>query len=105
MERLEKAYKDLYEDMSNQDARNEVQKIAFNVMSQSGSFNFPLGTQVGKLLHDYTRDAPKLNITVVRKHIDMLYVIFQKRIEGTDQEIAHEVINMLQTLIEKLGNV
>lgn len=105
MERMEKAYKDLKADLKNAEAKGEVQKIAFNVMSQSGSFNFPLGTQVGKLLHDYVRDTDPPNITVVRKHIDMLYVIFQKRIEGTDQEIAHEVITMLQTLIKKFEGV
>lgn len=105
MERMEKAYADLKADMNNLEAKNEVQKIAFNVMSQSGSFNFPLGTQVGKLMHDYVRDHEKSNITVIRKHIDMLYVIFQKRIEGTDQEIAHEVVTMLQTLIRKFKDM
>ena len=80
-----------------------MQQIAFNIMSQSGSFNFPLGTQVGKLLHDYMRDAKSPNLTVVRKHVDTLYVIFQKRMEGTDQAVHSEIIHTLTSLIKKLG--
>ncbi len=103
LDALEKAYAQLEKNQRDIGATVRIQQLAFNVMSQSGSFNFPLGSQVGKLLHDYVRDAQSANLLVIRKHIDTLYIIFEKRMEGEDQKVHSEVIAMLTSLIRKIG--
>lgn len=108
LQRMERAYDKLRETPTDSNYLKEIKDIAFAVMSQAGTFNFSLGTEVGKSLHDFVEDVQSVTpnvLTVIRKHIDTIYVIFHKRLEGKDTGMREEVIGSLGALISKIGNV
>lgn len=102
--RLEHAYEELRADPNNRDALEEISKLALTIKSQAGTFDYGFATLVGKSLYDFTEHlklVDPLVILVIRKHIDTLYVIFQKEIHGSGPEIGEEVLEGLELLIQK----
>ena len=103
---LEKAYAYLARDPSDVVAHAALLDVAYAIKSQAGIFGYGMGTEVAGMLIDYLRankalDAKKL--TVVRKHIDSIEVIFRQKIKENGERIGRELITSLKILIAKIG--
>ncbi|MEJ0009174.1 MAG: hypothetical protein WDN72_00665 [Alphaproteobacteria bacterium] len=58
------------------------------------------------MLVDYLTTHARLDasrLTVIRKHIDTISVIFRQQIKEAGQQIGRELVVSLQKLITKLG--
>lgn len=102
--RLEHLYDLLTTTPDDENALLELTKLALMIKSQAGTFGYDFATAVGKLLYDFTCELRGVNpvaLMVIRKHIDTLYVIFQKEIHGSGPEIGEEVLTGLKMLIDK----
>lgn len=103
---LELAYKLLYDDWGDEAARAQMMNAAYVIKSQAGIFGYDLGTQVAGSLVDYLENHPKLSrdhLTVLRKHIDTMAVIFHQKIKEAGRELGSELIDSLHKLVAKLG--
>lgn len=80
-----------------------VQDAALHIKSQGGVFDYSLASQVADSLYDlclvrshFSSSACKAG----RKHIDALYVIFQRNIQGSGGKVGEDLRQSLSTLIE-----
>lgn len=82
----------------------KLAKTAFVIKSQAGTFGYSLATAVAKSLDDFcTRDfspSPE-HLTVIRKHMDALHVIFLKHITGDGGPLGSELSGNLYKLVAK----
>ena len=102
--RLEHLYQVISTQPDDQKALQELAQLALVIKSQAGTFGYDFATAVGKLLYDFCNAIAAVtpsSLTVIRKHIDTLYVIFEKEISGTGPDIGEEVLSGLRALIEK----
>lgn len=79
-------------------------KVAFGIKSQAGTFGYTLATLVAKSLDDFCNHDFKPtaeHLTVIRKHIDTLQVIFSKNITGDGSALGAELLGTLQKLVAK----
>lgn len=86
------------------DAIKKLAKAAFIIKSQAGTFGFSLATLVAKSLDDFCNQTfrpSQEHLTVIRKHIDALQVIFHKNIMGDGAQIGKELSGNLQKLVAK----
>ena len=103
---LEHAFAQLQANAHDQGARERMTQAAYSIKSQAGMFGYELGTQVAGSLVDYLANHPRLsadNLTVLRKHIDTVAVIFHHKIKESGQQIGVELMDSLQKLVAKLG--
>ncbi len=78
--------------------------ISMKVKSQAGTFGFDLASNVAESLMQITDGCPqvdKARLTVIRKHIDVLYVIFQRNIQGMGGRIGRDLMDNLNLLTRK----
>lgn len=102
--RLEHAFLALQENPESMAYLKEIISISLTIKSQSGTFGYDFATEVGKLLYQYADDLTQVDatsLTVIRKHIDTLYVIFHKEMQGTGAELGDELLLNLKKLIDK----
>ncbi len=103
---LERAYSILNDDPYDLKARERMVQAAYVIKSQAGIFGYDLGTKVAGSLVDYLDNHPKLSrehLTVLRKHIDTMAVIFHQKIKEAGQDIGKDLLDSLQKLVAKLG--
>lgn len=82
----------------------KIRKIAFSLKCQSGTFGYPLGSEVARSLYKYTTTHGSYNsqnIVVLRKHIDALQVILQQNIQGQGGDMGDELMGSLEKLVAK----
>lgn len=103
---LESAYAQLKAQPGNASAHKALLDAAYSIKSQAGIFGYDLGTGIGSMLVEYLRTHTELydeKLTVVRKHIDAIVVIFNQKIKEAGRDIGQELINSLRILTKKLG--
>lgn len=103
---LENSFKALQKNREDSAAHEVMLRAAYSIKAQAGMFGYDLGTQIGGNLVDYLEKHPQLtadNLTVLRKHIDTMAVIFHQKIKQAGREIGAELLTSLQKLVEKLG--
>lgn len=103
---LESAYAQIKAQPGNASAHKALLDAAYSIKSQAGIFGYDLGTGIGGMLVEYLRTHPELydeKLTVVRKHIDAIVVIFSQKIKEAGRDIGQELINSLRALTRKLG--
>lgn len=103
---LERAYVILTDDPYDTKARERMVQAAYVIKSQAGIFGYDLGTRVAGSLVDYLDSHPRLSrehLTVLRKHIDTMAVIFHQKIKESGRDIGVELLDSLQKLVTKLG--
>ncbi len=102
---LDHAYRAMKNDGANiDDSRiTKVQKIAFSLKSQAGTFGYHLGSDVADSLYSYMKSHPITadNLPVIEKHVESLKTIFHKNIQGDGKEIGRELKASLNKLIAK----
>lgn len=85
---------------------DKVRKIAFSLKCQSGTFGYPLGSEVARSLYKYTSEHDGYNadnLIVLRKHIDALQVILQQNIQGEGGAMGNELRTSLEKLVSKFS--
>lgn len=103
---LERAYTLLSSNWDDNIARERMMSAAYVIKSQAGIFGYDLGTQVAGSLVDYLENHPTLSrdhLTVLRKHIDTMAVIFHQKIKHAERTIGAELLDSLKKLVAKLG--
>lgn len=98
---LDHNFKLLQKGVNHDDSKNNMVEILLSLKSKAGLFHFDLAVQVSVSLTDYLETLTnyhKQHDIVIRKHIDILYVIFQKFIEGKGGEVGDEMIQVLDKL-------
>jgi CheY-like chemotaxis protein len=77
---------------------------AMRVKGRAGTFGYDLASHVAESLNDITRGSsyadPK-RLIAVRKHIDVLYVIFQRNILGGGGAVGKDLMDSLEILSQK----
>ena len=104
--RLEIAFKTLLHDPGNVFASAELHESAYRIQSRAGIFGYDLGTEVAGLMVRYLDHHPRLNdndLLILRKHIDVVTVVFNQGIKMSGSQIGQEMIGSLKQLITKLG--
>lgn len=106
LQTLENAYTELAKNPAKgRDYALEIQKAAFSIKGQSGTFGFDLGSAVAKSLYDFLEndyvEGERNHVIVIRKHIDTLNTIFHKKVDGDGGKLGGELHNALGTLIRK----
>jgi len=88
-------------------ATKEIAKLArtaFSLKAQSGTFGYMLASQVAKSLCDFCEERfepTDRHMIIVRKHMDILTMIFQKKMTTETENKSHEIMQTLKALIEK----
>ena len=103
---LESAYAQLKAQPGNKGAHKALLDAAYSIKSQAGIFGYDLGTGIGSMLVQYLTAHAEIRdekLTVVRKHIDAIVVIFTQKIKETGRDIGQELINSLRALTKKIG--
>jgi CheY-like chemotaxis protein len=103
---LESAYAQLKAQPSNPSAHKALLDAAYSIKSQAGIFGYDLGTGIASMLVRYLNehdDIREEKLTVVRKHIDAIVVIFTQKIKESGRDIGQELINSLRVLTKKIG--
>ena len=103
---LERCYTLLEADLNDSKACDRMMEAAYVIKSQAGIFGYDLGTRVAGSMVDYLAAHHNLNrehLTVLRKHIDTMAVIFHQKIKETGQQIGAELLDSLHKLVMKLG--
>lgn len=103
---LEEAFSRLKRAANDDIAQMKVIEAAYAIKSQAGIFGYHLGTEIAGNLVDYLEQHPQLtddNLTVLRKHIDTIAVIFHQKIKEPGFGLGTDLIRSLQQLIAKLG--
>jgi two-component system, chemotaxis family, chemotaxis protein CheY len=104
--RLEEAYAELTKRPADPTAHHLLISAAYAIKTQAGTFGYDLGSEVGRLLVEYLNTNAIMDtkrLTVIRKHIDAIAVIFNQKIKETGREIAEDLVRSLHRLISKMG--
>lgn len=104
--RLEEAFAELSKRPNDPTAHHMLLSSAYAIKTQAGTFGYDLGSEIGKLLVDYLGNnlmVDENRLTVIRKHIDAIAVIFNEKVSATGQAIAADLIASLRQLISKMG--
>ncbi len=102
---LEQHYKDAA--AHSPDCEADIKKLArtsFIIKSQAGTFGYGLGTLIAKSLDEFCGEHAKPSsdhLTVIRKHIDTLSVIFRQSITGNGGKVGNELADNLRKLVDK----
>lgn len=105
IERIEEAYKSLESRSGHR--REEVEMFLSYIMklkAQAGMFGFDLASRVAESLHNLCNENSKIDpsrLRAARQHIDALYVIFQRNIQGTGGIIGRDLMQSLGVLTAK----
>jgi two-component system chemotaxis response regulator CheY len=103
---LEAAYAEMDKHPGSAGAHKALLEAAYAIKSQAGIFGYDLGTGIASMLVQYLTAHPDIReerLTVVRKHIDAIVVIFTEKIKDTRRDIGQDLINSLRALAKKLG--
>lgn len=106
LKNLETSYEELAKNPSNgRESALNIQRAAFSIKAQSGTFGFDLGSAIAKSLYDFLEndyvEGDRNHVTVIRKHIDTLNTIFHKNVAGDGGKVGNEVYSALGKLIRK----
>jgi chemotaxis protein histidine kinase CheA len=106
---LESSYDELAKNPAKgRDAALSIQRAAFSIKAQSGTFGFDLGSAIAKSLYDFLEndyvEGDTNHTTVIRKHIDTLNTIFHKNVAGDGGKVGNEVYSALGKLIRKFDH-
>lgn len=109
IEQLEEAYKSLESRPGHSvEEVNLFLARALTLKSQAGMFGFDLASKVAESLHDLCSGSGKMDpsrLRAARQHIDALYVIFQRNIQGTGGVIGRDLMQSLGTLTAKFRHM
>lgn len=81
--------------------------ISLLIKSQAGTFGYDLASQVAESMINLVEGMSHLDINclrVIRKHMDVLYVIFQRNIQGFGGKIGKDLMENLTILTRKYSD-
>ena len=102
---LEASYQAALADLPHSEPHiKKLARAAFIIKSQAGTFGFEFATHIAKSLDDFCTQHFKpsdQHMTVIRKHIDTLSLIFHKNITGEASPVGIELRDTLYKLVDK----
>lgn len=106
LQTLENAYVELAKNHTKgREFALDIQKAAFSIKEQSGTFGFDLGSAVAKSLYDFLEndyvEGEQSHVIIIRKHIDSLNTIFHRKVDGDGGKVGSELHSALGQLIRK----
>ena len=105
IEQIEAAYKSLESRPGHGPEEVEIfLNYILKLKAQSGIFGFELASKVAESLHDLCIENSKIDpsrLRAARQHIDALYVIFQRNIQGAGGVIGRDLMQSLGMLTAK----
>jgi len=84
----------------------QVREDSLSIKGLGGMFNFPLMTAIGKSLNDFCDgkgDMDDRQMRIVSLHVDALYVILARRIEGEGSDQEGQVLQAFREAVAKFG--
>jgi HPt (histidine-containing phosphotransfer) domain-containing protein len=82
----------------------QIRYTAHDLAGQGGTFGFPLVTQTAKSLYRLlaTDEAPStMSLELIRTHIQLLQLIFNKNYKGADQQDVQKALKGLEIAVDK----
>ncbi len=82
----------------------EVQHAAHDLAGQGGTFGFPLVTRTAKSLYrllDTPDDQGQTSLELIRTHIHLLQLIFNKNYQGDVQPDVHMALRGLEVAVDR----
>lgn len=101
MRAIETAYDTLESDLEDTNTKESMAAIALHIKAQAGTFGFDLASQVAESLTGLCTSHETMSgsrLRAARKHIDALYVIFQRNIQGNGGIIGRDLLESLGIL-------
>jgi CheY-like chemotaxis protein len=102
LETLERLF--AYIEQQSSDALTSMGDIALQIKGRAGTFGYDLASKVAFSLHVVCAEGhpvDTLMMTVIRKHIDVLYVIVRRDIMGDGDEIGRELMDGLDYISKR----
>jgi hypothetical protein len=81
-----------------------MSRIAVDLKGQGETFGYPLVTELGKSMHDYTKMNVKPEqsyLELLKSHIDAIGVVVREKIKGDGGEIGHGIMEGLKIAVQK----
>lgn len=104
IDELFELYKQAKKSPKPQDIYAEMGILAFSIKSHAGTFGYDLASQVAKsMLACCNRPLPnqEYQLLVLHKHIETLRTIFQNNIKGKGDQVGNDLLQSMDTLIQK----
>ncbi len=101
---IERAYRKIERESHDASDVRQVYDIALIMKSQAGTFGFDLASSVADSLMFLLENCEHVDgsrLKVIRKHIDVLYVIFHRNIQGMGGKIGKDLMDNLSLLTRK----
>ncbi len=102
--KLERAFTDLTVKLKPGNLHlEELRRIAISIKSQAGTFGFTLASSVARSLYTFCDNFgfTEAQALVLRKHIDAIKLILQKRITGDGGPVGQELLKDMAKLVSK----
>lgn len=81
-------------------------KVAYQIKSLGGSFNYPLMTVIAKSLHDFLSGRTSLEgkqYDLIGLHIDILYLVLSRQMDGPGGVTEKQIVLALQEGARRLA--
>ncbi len=101
---LEHNYTLLKKGVDPEERLKQMADISLSIKSKTGVFSYNLASEIADSLYDYVRHIDKKtkdHDVVIRKHLDILYVIFHKNLDGNGGIVGQEIASALYRLKER----
>lgn len=85
-------------------AMQAIRSISLEIKGMGGMFKYPLLTAFAKSLNDFTKDMAvptPTQLDIIAAQIDALYVVMANRLQGTNSEIAFQLLKALDEATRK----
>jgi CheY-like chemotaxis protein len=102
LEVLEKLF--TFASMHKSDSITQIAETAIQIKARAGTFGYHLASKVAYNLHLITVEKDFIDsmlLIIIRKHIDVLYVIVRRDITGDGAEIGTELLDGLNYISQK----
>lgn len=85
----------------------EINLIAHDMKGQGGTFGYPLITNFGDSLYDFTgpnAGSTDSHVAIIKAHVDAMRATITARIQGDGGEIGQQLKTMLATAIKRYSS-
>lgn len=85
--------------------RDHMVEILLSIKAKAGMFNFNIAAEAASSFSEYLEaitDYQKPHDLVIKKHVDLLFVMFKKYMEGRESELSKDLIIILKQLREHI---
>ncbi len=100
--RIEELIRSLRTTPSDEDAIDQVFKVAHGIKGQGSTFGYELMTEVGQGLSEYLKKRPNPltmdQLNVIEQHARAMRLILERKITGTGGEVGQKLLGRIKAL-------